>query len=75
MLCESIYIIMSYPDPGREDNEYPVDDHEDGEEAQQQEPEPDEDVDLLIHCNTKKNKMFRWDCSARKMLRKHCEKY
>ena len=53
MLCESIYIIMSYPDPGREDNEYPVDDHEDGEEAQQQEPEPDEDVDLLIHCNTK----------------------
>ena len=42
-----------YPDPGREDDEYPVDDHEDGEEAQQQEPEPDEDVDLLIHCNTK----------------------
>jgi len=45
---------MWYPYPGREDDEYPVDDHEDGEEAQQDKPEPDEDVDLLIYCNHNK---------------------
>jgi hypothetical protein len=39
----------AYPDPGGEDDEDPVDDHEYGEEPQQDEPEPDEDVDLLIY--------------------------
>ncbi len=41
----------AYPDPGGEDDEDPVDDHEYGEEPQQDEPEPDEDVDLLIYWN------------------------
>ena len=40
---------FAYPDPGGEDDEDPVNDHEDGEEPQQNEPEPDEDVDLLIY--------------------------
>jgi hypothetical protein len=39
----------AYPNPGGEDDEDPVDDHEYGEEPQQDEPEPDEDVDLLIY--------------------------
>jgi hypothetical protein len=44
----------AYPDPGGEDDEDPIDDHEYGEESQQDEPEPDEDVDLLIYWNKKK---------------------
>ncbi len=55
----------AYPDPGGEDDEDPVDNHEYGEEPQQDEPEPDEDVDLLIYwkknlffCNSKPEKLI-----------------
>ena len=41
------------PDVGTEDNDNPVDDDEAGEEAEEQQPEPDEDVDLLIHLTDK----------------------
>jgi hypothetical protein len=48
----------AYPDPGGEYDEDPVDDHEYGEESQQDEPEPDEDVDLLIYWNKKTYFLF-----------------
>ena len=37
-------------DVGAEDDDDPVDDHQAGQEAQEQQPEPDKDVDLLIDC-------------------------
>ena len=37
------------PDVRAEDDDDPVDDDDAGEEAQEQQPEPDEDVDLLIY--------------------------
>ena len=36
-------------DVGGEDNNDPIDDDETGEEAEEQQPEPDEYVDLLIY--------------------------
>ena len=49
------YLLSPEPDPedvssdvGAEDDDEPVEDHEEGEEAEHQEPEPDEDVDLLV---------------------------
>ena len=49
------YLVSPEPDPedvssdvGAEDDDEPVEDHEEGEEAEHQEPEPDEDVDLLV---------------------------
>ena len=36
------------PDPGREDDEDPVDDDQEGEEPEKKEPEPDENVDFFI---------------------------
>ena len=49
------YLLSPEPDPedvssdvGTEDDDEPVEDHEEGEEAEHQEPEPDEDVDLLV---------------------------
>ena len=39
------------PDVGTEDYDEPIQDHSKGEQAQGQEPEPDEDVDLFIDCN------------------------
>ena len=51
----SPYLLSPEPDPedvssdvGAEDDDEPVEDHEEGEEAEHQEPEPDEDVDLLV---------------------------
>ena len=38
------------PDVGTEDNDDAVDDDNAGEEAEEEQPEPDEDVDLLVHC-------------------------
>ena len=38
-------------DVGAEDDDDPVDDHQAGQEAQEQQPEPDKDVDLLVNCN------------------------
>ena len=39
-------------DVGAEDDDEPVEDHSEGQQAQGQEPEPDEDVNLLIDCKT-----------------------
>lgn len=38
-------------DVGAEDDDDPVDDHQAGQEAQEQQPEPDKDVDLLVNWN------------------------
>ena len=38
-----------YPNSWREDNEDPVDDNQAGEKAKNEEPEPDEYVDLFIY--------------------------
>ena len=45
----------TYPYSGGEYDEYPVDDDKDGQEAEQQEPEPDKNVDFLVHWNKKHN--------------------
>jgi hypothetical protein len=37
------------PDIGTEDDDDAVDDDNGGEEAEEEQPEPDEDVDLLVH--------------------------
>ena len=39
----------AYPYSWGEDNKDPVEDNQDGEKAQKKEPEPEEDVDFLIH--------------------------
>ena len=39
----------TYPYSWWEDNKDSVEDDQDGEKAQKKEPEPEEDVDLLIH--------------------------
>ena len=39
------------PDVRAEDDDYSVDDDQAGKEAQEQKPEPDEDVDLFVDCN------------------------
>ena len=44
-----VTLMVSYPYPGGEDNKDPVEDDQGCQEAQQDEPEPQEDVDLLIH--------------------------
>ena len=36
-------------DVGTEDDDDPVDDHQAGQETQEQQPEPDKDVDLLVN--------------------------
>ena len=46
--------MASYPYPGWEDNKDPVEDDQGCQEAQQDEPEPQEDVDLLIHWSQSK---------------------
>lgn len=38
-------------DVGTEDDDDPVDDHQAGQETQEQQPEPDKDVDLLVNWN------------------------
>ena len=43
-------LICGYPYSRWEDNEDSVEDDESGEKAQEKEPKPEEDVDLLIHC-------------------------
>ena len=40
---------ITYPDPGAEDYQYAVQQNQEGQEAEQQEPEPDENVNFLIH--------------------------
>ena len=40
---------ITHPDPGAEDYQYAVQQNQEGQEAEQQEPEPDENVNLLIH--------------------------
>jgi len=42
-------------DVGAEDDDDPVDDHQAGQEAQEQQPEPDKDVDLLVNYIERKN--------------------
>jgi hypothetical protein len=37
-------------DVGTEDNDDAIDDDDGGEEPEEEQPEPDEDVDLLVHC-------------------------
>jgi hypothetical protein len=37
-------------DVGTEDDDDAVDDDDGGEEPEEEQPEPDEDVDLLVHC-------------------------
>ena len=39
------------PDVRAEDDDYSVDDDQAGKEAQEEKPEPDEDVDLFVDCN------------------------
>ena len=46
-----VTFLVRYPYPGWEDNKDPVEDDQGCQEAQQDEPEPQEDVDLLIHWN------------------------
>ena len=40
---------ITHPDPGAEDYQYAVQQNQEGQEAEQQEPEPDENVNFLIH--------------------------
>ena len=39
------------PQVGAEDDGQSVENHQEWQEAEDQEPEPNEDVDFLIHCN------------------------
>ena len=41
-------MLITYSDSWREDDEDPVEDHEEGEKAEKKKPEPDEDVDFFV---------------------------